>query len=253
MEPVPPVGPGFFPLDEELALLPGSLAPSLQEHLTHLASWMPFRRAAQMLTRLLGVQMSEATIRRHTLAWGALYEQQQSAESKQPLAPANEPSASSAVHRLVFSGDGAYVGLIKGAWAEVRTLVIGEVEQSSSPEREVQTQALSYFSRMTDAATFTDLAEVEMRRRGVVQAEQVCTVTDGADWLQNFIDVHRVDALRILDFPHAAQRFGLIAEAYAQNGQPLPADWVGQQCHDLKHLGPGVVLERLRALPGLAA
>ncbi len=68
-----------------------------------------------------------------------------------------------------------------------------------------------------------------------------------------FIDVHRADALRILDFPHAAQRFGLIAEAYAQSGLPLPADWVRKQCHDLKHLGPGVVLKRLRALPELAA
>lgn len=175
---------GFFPLDEELGLLPGSLAPSLQEQLAHVASWMPFRRAAQMLTRLLGVQVSEATIRRHTLASAGLYEQQQTAESKQPPVPDPEPStaAASAAQRLVFSGYGASVGLIKGAWAEVRTLVIGEVERSSDPAQEVQTQALSYFSRMTDAATFADLAEVETRRRRVVQAEQVCAVTDGADW-----------------------------------------------------------------------
>jgi WD40 repeat protein len=32
---------------------------------------MPFARAAEMLTRLLGVQVSEATIRRQTFAWGA--------------------------------------------------------------------------------------------------------------------------------------------------------------------------------------
>lgn len=68
MEPVRPVGSGFSPLDEELALTAGNLVPSLQDHLTHLASWMPFRRAAQMLERLLGVQVSEATIRRQTEA-----------------------------------------------------------------------------------------------------------------------------------------------------------------------------------------
>src|SRR6266700_32871 len=174
---------------------------------------MPFRRAAHMLERLLGIQVSEATIRRHTEAGGSFYEQQQTAES-QSSAEAYAPSAASpvAARRLVLSGDGAYVGLIKGAWAEVRTLVIGEVEPASSSEQEVQTHALSYFSRMTDAATFTDLAEVETQRRKVVQAEEVCAVTDGADWLQSFIDVHRADALRILDFPHAAQRFGMIAE-----------------------------------------
>lgn len=30
-------------------------------------------------------------------------------------------------------------------------------------------------------------------------------VTDGAEWIQKFIDHHRFDAVRILDFPHAAE------------------------------------------------
>ena len=71
----------------------------------------------------------------------------------------------------MLSGDGAYVGLITGEWAEVRTLVSGEVENSSEPETEVQTPALSSFSPMTDAATVTDLAKVQTRRPEVVQAE----------------------------------------------------------------------------------
>jgi hypothetical protein len=246
MEPVRSAEQGFFPLDEELALLPGNLAPSIEDHLSHLASWMPFRRAAQMLSRLLGVQESLATIRRHTETAGSLYEQQQTAASHES-APASDsvPIA----NRLVLSADGAYVGLIKGAWAEVRTLVIGEVEQPTSPEQKGQTQALSYFSRMMDAQTFADLAEVETRRRGVVQAKEVAAITDGAEWLQGLIDLHRPDALRILDFAHAAQRFGMIAEVSAQHGQALPESWVQEQCHDLKYEGPAPVLERLRALP----
>ena len=42
MEPVQIVGQVFFPLDEELGLLPGSLTPKHQEHLAHLSTWMPF-------------------------------------------------------------------------------------------------------------------------------------------------------------------------------------------------------------------
>jgi hypothetical protein len=198
--------------------------------------------------------MSEATIRRHTEAAGALYEQQQTVVSEQGASRSEQAAyVPPAAQRLVLSGDGAYVGLIKGAWAEVRTLVIGEVDPSAAWEQEGRTHALSYFSRMTDAATFAELAEVETQRRGVVQAEQVCAVTDGAEWLQGFIDLHRADALRILDFPHAAQRFGMIAEAYQQHGHPLPAQWVQHHCHALKHEGPAGVLERLRALPPLEA
>ena len=71
MEPAQTVGQVFFPLDEELALQPGSLTPRQQEHLAHLATWMPFERAAQMLEPLLGVQVSEPTVRRGTLRAGA--------------------------------------------------------------------------------------------------------------------------------------------------------------------------------------
>ena len=186
---------------------------------------MPFARAADLLERLLGVQVSAATVRRLTEAAGAALEQVQTAASQRDSEgdePATLPSPQTS--KLVLSADGAYVPLVKGEWAEVRTLAIGAVEAlSSSPDQEVQTRAWSYFSRLTDAATFAELAEVETRRRGVTQAPQVCAVTDGADWRQGFIDLQRPDALRILDFAHAAQRLGAIADLLTQAGQPLPA------------------------------
>ena len=231
--------------------MPGSLTPTQQEHLAHLASWMPFARAAELLERLIGVQVSATTVRRLTETAGAALEQAQTAASqREPELKNPVPLTHSETSKLVLSADGAYVPLVKGEWAEVRTLAIGAVEAlPSSAEQEVQTHAWSSFSRLTDAATFADLAEVETRRRGVIQAAQVCAVTDGADWLQGFIDLHRSDALRILDFAHAAQRLGAIADLFIQAGQPLPADWMHQQGHRLKHEGPGGVLETLRALP----
>jgi hypothetical protein len=251
MAPARRVGSGFFPLDEELALLPGSLTPTQQEHLVHLATWMPFARAGELLKRLLGVQVSAATVRRLSEAAGATLEQGQTrasqgdAEWEEP-APLTRPTE----NKLVLSADGAYVPLVKGEWAEVRTLAIGTVAAlPSTSDQEVRTSAWSYFSRLADAATFADLAEVETRRRGVTWAKQVCAVTDGADWLQGFIDLHRPDALRILDFPHAAQRVGAMADLFVQSGHLLPEDWVHQQCHHLKHEGPRGVLETLRALP----
>ena len=69
-------------------------------------------------------------------------------------------------------------------WAEVRNVAIGEMaeQHNAAGQREVKTCHLSYFSRMTDADTFGDVAQVEMHRRGVSQAKAVCAVTDGADW-----------------------------------------------------------------------
>src|SRR5215467_771144 len=84
MEPALPVGRVFFPLDSELALLPGSLTPKQQDHLVHLATWMPFERAREMLETLLGVQVSEPSVRRGTERAGALYEAHQTAQGRQP-------------------------------------------------------------------------------------------------------------------------------------------------------------------------
>ncbi len=131
--------------------------------------------------------------------------------------------------RLAISADGAFVPLVKGEWAEVRTLAIGQVEecQCSDGSSEVHVTHLSYFSRLTDATTFPDLAEVQMRRRRVIQADQVCAVTDGADWLQHFIDLHRSDAVRILAFPHAAEHVSLLLQALEKAGLkwPIGSGW----------------------------
>jgi hypothetical protein len=247
MELVLSAGQDFFPLDEELGLLPGSLTPRQQEHLVHLSSWMPFERAAKMLEMLVGVQISAATARRQTETAGAYAQAVQTAQAKEQKTPSGK-----AVTRLAVSADGAYVPLLKGEWAEVRTVAIGEVEQDATTTRqaEVHTRHLSYFSRMIDAERFADLAEVEMRRRAVSQAKAVCAVTDGADWLQGFIDLHRPDALRILDFPHAAEHLALLIEALHQAGVTLPANALERSLHLLKHRGPALLLRWCDHLPG---
>lgn len=174
-----------------------------------------------MLERLLGVQVSEPTVRRGALRAGALYEARQTAQSQQP---AQASRAVPIAEKLVVSTDGAYVPLLKGAWAEVRTVAIGEVkeEASAAEQASVHTCQVSYFSRMTEAESFGNLAEVEMQRRGVSQAKAVGAVTDGADWIQGFVDLHRPDVMRLLDFPHAAEHLSLLIEALQQAGVSLP-------------------------------
>jgi hypothetical protein len=101
----------------------------------------------------------------------------------------------------VLSADGALVPLVGGIWGEVKTMVIGQVERTTP----VHSTRLSYFSRLLDAQTFSEQATVEVVRRGIAQSKQVWAVMDGAEWMEGFIDLHRADAVRILDFAHAAK------------------------------------------------
>lgn len=214
------VGRVFSPLDEEVALLVGTLAPRQHSHLVQLGSWMPFRHASRILKDLLGVYVSAETARRLCEDVGKQVEEKQTAEAQEPWKEAaTEPEKPS---RMAISADGAMVPLTGGEWAEVRTIAIGAVPADSADGETVHVGALSYFSRLTDAAHFTDLAEVETRRRHLIEAQEVCAVMDGADWLQSFVEVHRGDAVRILDFPHAAEHLTKLLEALTASKLVLP-------------------------------
>lgn len=233
----------------ELALLPGALAPRQQEHLVHLARLMPFEHASSILDTLLGVQVSGETARRLSEQTGKQVVHVQHVQTALPETQeiASRPKRS----RLVMSADGAMIPLVGGEWAEVRTLAIGEVAPKGASKTKadsVHVGKLSYFSRLSDATTFTDLAEVETRRRHLIEAQEVCAVMDGAEWLQGFIDVHRPDAVRILDFPHAAEHLTKLLETLRGRGRSLPENLLPRCLHVLKRRGPAALAKMATGL-----
>lgn len=215
------VAPDFSPLDEALGLSAsgGSYSPHVLSWLVRLGAEVPFARAAFWLEELTGLGVSAATVRRSTEAVGATAVALAAAEvarlEREPPVPDAQPE------RLVLGADGAMVPLLGGEWAEVKLLSIGEIGEPATARAsgagngsrsEVRAQRVSYFARLADAETFGTQALAEMSRRGVEAAGAVAAVQDGAPWLQGFVDYHRPDALRILDWPHAAQHLTTVAE-----------------------------------------
>src|SRR5947209_11134371 len=109
------------------------------------------------------------------------------------------------------SADGTMVPLRGGRWAEARTLAIGTVE--AVKDGKVHTTQLSYFSRLCSADRFIRQATLPTHERGTRRAGTVVAVMDGATWLQELIDEQCPDAVRILDFPHAAEYLTRAAHA----------------------------------------
>jgi hypothetical protein len=66
---------------------------------------------------------------------------------------------------------------------------------------------------------------------------------------KRFIDLHRPDALRILDFPHAAEYVGQMVQALQQAGVTLRARALDCSLHVLNHRGPGLLLRWCERLP----
>jgi hypothetical protein len=243
------VGTAFFPLDDRLELPSPALLPHAHQSLVRLCTHMPFAQAAKELHALLGIQISEARARRCTLHVGQIAEaiQTEQAHPQQghprfPL-PAAQPA-----ERMAMGSDGGMVPLQGGIWAEVKTAVfacVGTQPPHPSGAQEVKTQQHSYFARLADAQTFADLASVEIERRGIAHAKKVCAIQDGAEWLQGFVDGHRRDAIRILDFAHAAEYLSQVGEQGQAAGHHVSAQWLPILLHELKHRGPTRIMKHL--------
>ena len=118
-----------------------------QEHLVHLALWVSFPKAVKLLSKLMGVQVSEATARRQTEEAGAAYEavqdeqasqlvEEQEKKSKKGRARSCQPNKRAETEpatKLILSSDAAMVPLVGGVWAEVKTVVIGQVKSKEKP------------------------------------------------------------------------------------------------------------------------
>jgi hypothetical protein len=249
MRPVLRVGTGLFPLDDELELLPGVLTPWLQASLVRLGSRMSVAHAARELGWFSrasdGVLVSESLAARLTEAAGAAYVAEQTAVvDRLESQPTPEP-AGPALQQV--SVDGAMISLVGKQWVEVKTLAIGTLDQEANGEGHAR--ELSYFSRRAEHTTFRRLALVETYRRGVGTAQVVVGIMDGAGWLQKFLDFHRPDAIRILDFPHAVEYLTRASHEVHGTGTAATSAWIGTQAHVLKHDGPDPVLAALRTLP----
>lgn len=229
-------------------MLPGCLTPSLQQDLVRLGTWMPFGRAAQELHYFRRTDVSRPTAERITEAAGAAYEAVQSAEVER--IERELPAAPAGPCQQLLSVDGAMVPLVGGEWAEVKTMVIGEVQPPVSVKGEpvIHSCNHSYFSRLADADTFQRLSLVETHRRGVETAQAVGAVTDGSEWIQGFVDYHRADAVRILDFPHAGEHLNGVGQLFFGEGSPQAQIWLVEQLHQLKYAGPTPVLAEVRRL-----
>jgi hypothetical protein len=241
-------GKAFFPLDEELELTSVKLTPHAHECLVRYGTIMPFEKAAKELAFVLKVEISEPTARRHVEGAGKAYVDYQTAEVERLEQKC--PTTSQGRPKMFLSADGAMIPLVGGEWAEVKTLTLGEIDKPVLERGEWvgHSHQHTYFSRMAESSLFRRLALVETHRRGIEQAKLVAAVTDGAEWEQGFIDFHCPQAVRILDFPHAAERISQIGQALWGEESEQTKTWLADQLHQLKHDGPEGLLSELADL-----
>lgn len=225
-------------------------APQIIARLVQLGTWLPFEQVPAAAASLLRLTVSAETVRRLTEQAGTALLAVDDAELQRLEQGEQLPAeAGPAVQQL--SVDGAMVPLVGGQWGEAKTLVIGRVEAGRQRDGSTppHTVALSYFSRLAPAEAFARAATVEIHRRGTDTAAKVCGPADGAVWAQGFLDLHRPDAVRILDFPHGVEHLDTAANATFGASSPAGTAWLQDVRRELRDGQPAEALAWLCRLP----
>lgn len=228
-----------------------------------------FEVAAETLSRLTGVWISEATVWRRHQEVTSQMEAQLRAEEEQvrcPVYKGQQPKAHGPIQEHAsVSVDGTTV-LIRGeGYREVKIVSVSEVElhprkegaeDGGSPSSQAQgrqdglklTQH-SYRAVLGDKAAFEPALQAELACRRVGVASKITTVNDGADWLWDlaarYLPEWRVE---VLDWPHAIENLSKAANAAWGEGTPQAHAWLAEREAELwagRVLDVQVALEKL--------
>ena len=209
---------GHAPRDAQLQLCAGSRSAGLDDLLALLgATQDSFAQAAAVLARLTLVQVSPNTVRDATERLGAALNAHTTQETARTLATADPPVLSPPPRRLYIAMDGVFAHLHARGWSEIKVGCCFECQPGRPAGRRAQadgrTLRPSYLAALTEAASFGERLWAEAARRGVLDADEVIVVSDGAHWIWNLARTHFPDATQILDWFHASQSVWTAATA----------------------------------------
>jgi hypothetical protein len=246
---------GHFPWDEILRLSPQGLTPGAQEVVALGGTQEAFGKAAERtLRKMAGIRLSESTVQRTTEAAGERLARQ--LHEGQVFGPKtvwkwHRDASGKTCAYLSADSTGVMMQGPGGAKTEGRMASVGMIynPQPRQPDEEALSKPCDGVRYLAGHYTLDELG-LQMRRQaahvGVGDAERWIAMTDGANGLEEWVDVNFPLAVKILDFRHASEYLADFAKKYrkGEEAEGLLAAW----CHRMKHEGGAAILQELEAL-----
>jgi hypothetical protein len=242
---------GHAPVDQQLEVCAGGLSAGLEELLALLgAKEESFAAAAAVLHKLTLVSVCPNSVRDATERLGQVLSESE-AETLMTAQTTSTPPAPrvAAAPRMYISMDGMLVHIHEEGWKEVKLGTIytttSRVPRTRPDKLELRAVAQSFVTELADAATFGALLWAEAAQRGVLEADEVVVIGDGAHWIWNLADEYFGGAVQILDWYHASEYVWAAASAIYGQGSDLAKRWAAEQ---LERLWEGQVAEVIATL-----
>lgn len=247
----------FAPLDQQLGLDSGTTTTQVRLWVALLAGQMPFAQAATTLQMLTGVALSASSIERQSVIIGtSLRQHQQEQAQKHQAGRLPEPSCKP--RRLYIGLDGVFVPL-RDAWkkdksagellcryGECKTGVVYEA-RGDNEGKDSQVRTHAYLATLDKVERFGPLLGTLAHQNGHHRAKEVIVIGDGAAWIWQLAAKQFAGAVQIVDFFHAAEHLGEVAEARFGEGSLEGKAWLSSRLEELKTNRLDQVLLSLRS------
>jgi hypothetical protein len=212
-----------------------------------------FGIAVETLSRLVGVYLSKTTLwRRHREVAGEV-EQQLAAEERalsewdtDAEGEKEQVMAQAAVERHgSVSIDGTMIRIAGEGYREVKLVSVSEVEQAEPSEagghlggaegqESLKLGQHSYRAVLGGKAAFELGMRAELVRRRVMDAAEITSVNDGAQWIWDLIGRYLPEGrVEVLDWSHAVQNLAKAAGAAYGEGTPEAQGWLAERKAEL--------------------
>lgn len=224
---------GFSPIDRVLGLEAGRDATRrIRAWQAKYGSEDSFATVPELLRDLRGVEVSESTVERTTVAVGnAVYAAAQR-RTVGPPAPAN----GAVVGRRYLSMDGVYcplrerwrrdgtLGKLVCRYGEVKLGMVFQTGEKDGLDTGVVARGCT--ATLGDIHEFTPLVLDLAREWGADRATELVVLGDGAEWIWNLAQKHLPGAIQILDFFHMSEHLHTVAKAMFPRKPTAAAAWV---------------------------
>jgi hypothetical protein len=199
---------------------------------------MPYAQASQTYNRQTGVSISASSVRRLVIAAGTQWEQIQHQEAEDAWKPPEKeavPAPREAIQPsspvMNVSLDGTTVFIAGEGFKEVKVATISAVvaDERRADGTGVRLTDHSYRAGLWDAKTFGKQQWAEAKRRGLLAADTLLSINDGARWIWLLIMTCYWRAIEIVDWWHAVKRLWDVAHlVFGQTGSGAET-WVKTQ------------------------
>jgi len=245
----PACGEGIIPKDRELDMVGTSFSPGARRLMGQVGGKEPFREGRKDLELLAGLRVSTKAVERVAEAVGEQIEQQNQREQEYILGGKVVPFlGEDTIPKLYVAIDASGVPVVpretegrKGkdetGRPKTREAKLGcvftqtEVDEEGYAVRDEE--STTYVGAIETAESFGPRIYAEAVRRGLLRAQKVILLGDGAKWIWGIAEEHFPGATEIVDLYHAREHLAKVAKLLCGVNTPQSQEWLAARRDEL--------------------